>query len=64
MNKNIQEIEKEISSINPNFTAKTLDLIYEYVTLKQTQQQNEFVQSLSENKDLQKQLNELILKNK
>lgn len=64
MNKNIQEIKNEISFINPNFTAKFLDLIYQYVTLKQSQQQKEFIQSLSENRDLQKQLNELILKTK
>ena len=59
MNKNIKEVEKEIIAINPTFSAELLDLIFKYVDLKYEQRQKGFVQTLSENKELQKELSKL-----
>lgn len=64
MNKNIQEIEKEIIAINPTFSTELLGLIFEYVDLRYEQRQNGFVHDLSENKELQKELSKLTLQSK
>ena len=64
MTKNIKEVEKEIIAINPTFSTELLDLFFEYVDLKYEQRQKGFVQTLSENKDLQKELSKLTFQSK
>lgn len=47
--KTLEEIKKEIRTINPAFTDELLDLLYEYVFAKHYK---DIVDSLSKNKDM------------
>lgn len=55
--KTLEEIKKEIHTINPDITDELLDLLYEYVSIRQHENMLDFVNNYS---SCQKELKKIV----